>query len=543
MKKLIFISNNNSIKMKPNCLYVTFSKSNFLKNKNNNIVYFFDIDHHINEYSINATLENNLFLEAKNNDKKFYPLVFKFIYKYYLTYSQFYNRTEYLVKENNIEEIEYSNNISFIFKKAMTSLSKLYRIELIENNESFIGFSYRHSDEMLSDIPDNLEHNNLFIYLYSKYLTMKNHKIFVFPSSFVIDLPESIHYFKYSVFNFIKRFYSIFTINKLKKYSSNLAVINFSKNIKRDFTLDKNIWKYFRDDQIDLIEHILNIFFNKFNISYLTKLQHKIELLLSWSKTKAIIIDETVDSFRRIVLLSCYKMNVKVEYLPHGIISEGLQFPFISSEEYKQRYIPKVLAWNNQSSEYFMKNKLESIPITYPINISSSKYTNKKDLLVLLSYGNRMNLNQFEEDIIDLSNTLHKNDLNIDWKTHSNVFNHTNKIMQEQKLNIEKILNTKLNFIDHTEKSSSIMRNYKMIIFTTYTTGIYEAALLDIPFIIFSKENENCHGINVSSLPIARNEREIISLLDNRHKEYLKEIRNSLLENIKLRDYLIAKAT
>ena len=50
--------------------------------------------------------------------------------------------------------------------------------------------------------------------------------------------------------------------------------------------------------------------------------------------------------------------------------------------------------------------------------------------------------------------------------------------MNIQKNNIEKTLNVNFKFINHNIKSSSIMKNYKFIIFTTYTTGIYEAAFI-----------------------------------------------------------------
>ena len=52
------------------------------------------------------------------------------------------------------------------------------------------------------------------------------------------------------------------------------------------------------------------------------------------------------------------------------------------------------------------------------------------------------------------------------------------------------------------------MKNYNLVIFTTYTTGIYEAALLDVPFIIYSNDNEECNGVNLTSIPIAKRERE-----------------------------------
>ena len=71
-------------------------------------------------------------------------------------------------------------------------------------------------------------------------------------------------------------------------------------------------------------------------------------------------------------------------------------------------------------------------------------------------------------------------------------------------------IDIKLNFIDHTIKPSSIMKNYNLLIFTTYTTGIYEASLLNVPFIIYSNENEECHGINIESMPIAKNNNDFI---------------------------------
>ena len=79
-----------------------------------NIIYFFDIPHNINEKEINASIEQNLFKEAENNKNEAYPLSFKYIYKYFLTYTQFYNRLEYIMlKHNEISHIEYSKNISF----------------------------------------------------------------------------------------------------------------------------------------------------------------------------------------------------------------------------------------------------------------------------------------------------------------------------------------------------------------------------------------------------------------------------------------------
>ena len=95
MIKLKFLSNQQNIDFQNNSIYVTFSSNTYLKFQGNpRLVYFFDIPHSVNEREINASIEQNLFEESKDNSKEFYPLTFKYIYKYFLTYTQFYNRLD-----------------------------------------------------------------------------------------------------------------------------------------------------------------------------------------------------------------------------------------------------------------------------------------------------------------------------------------------------------------------------------------------------------------------------------------------------------------
>ena len=86
-----------------------------------------------------------------------------------------------------------------------------------------------------------------------------------------------------------------------------------------------------------------------------------------------------------------------------------------------------------------------------------------------------------------------------------------------------------------------MMKNYDFIIFTTYTTGIYEAALLNVPFIIYSNETEVCNGIKVPFIPIAKNKNDFRLMLNQNNSDYLSLIKKSLLENISLDKYLLNK--
>ena len=126
----------------------------------------------------------------------------------------------------------------------------------------------------------------------------------------------------------------------------------------------------------------------------------------------------------------------------------------------------------------------------------------------------------------------------MDWKIHQNIFEESNLSMKIQKDFIEKEYNTRINFLKHDIKATSILKNYKTIIFTTWTTGIYEAALLNVPFIIYTKENEIIRGLDNIRLPIAENLNQLHKLIEHSNKDYLFEIKDSLTANIKLDSYL-----
>ena len=66
MSTLKFLS-FKATKLENNIIYITFSRTEYLKYVNNkNVLYFFDIPHDVNEENINALIEKNLFLKLKN---------------------------------------------------------------------------------------------------------------------------------------------------------------------------------------------------------------------------------------------------------------------------------------------------------------------------------------------------------------------------------------------------------------------------------------------------------------------------------------------
>ena len=540
--KLIILSNTQDYPSEKDINYLTFSKTIFHKFKDSyNIQYFFDINPNINEPEELERLENILFEEGKNKKNRWFVLSFKFIYKYLLTYNQFYNRLEqYLQSNSNIKSLEISHRISFILNLVLDNISPKYLVEIIKNEKDFDNFSYRHSQFMASDIPDhlNLDRHNIFIYMHAFYLRFINHNIFIFPSSFIDKMPLKVNLFRISIFTIYAKIKRRFGFQKDKKYLRYIPIINFSANTEIRYSLDKKIWNGYRDDQLKLIQNIINIFFNSYKYEYIDNLKNKIKLYLKMSNTKKVIIDETIDSFRRLMCLICKENSIQIEFTPHGIIDEDLQFPFSKNQDYKNKYIPRVLAWNSNSEKYFLGKGIECEAISYPVALYPHKANTRKDILIMLSYGDRVNLNAFEEYIVDMLPLLVEKKYSIDWKIHKNIFEDSNISMKRQKDFIENEYKIKINLLPHDINSSSILNNYKTIIFTTWTTGIYEAALLRVPFVIYTKEREVIRALGGISIPVAKNVDELHQLIEQSDLEYLSQIRESLTKNISLESYL-----
>ena len=540
--KLIILSNIRDQPLDKDINYLTFSKTMFHKFKDSyNVQYFFDINPNINELEELERLESNLFEEGRNKKNRWFVLPFKFIYKYLLTYNQFYNRLgKYLNDNGNIKSLEISNKISFILNLVVDNISHMYTIKIIKNNKDFDDFSYRHSQFMGSDIPDhlNLDKHNIFLYIHALYLRFINHNIFIFPSSFISKMPFKVNLFRVSVLTIYSKIKRKFSFQKDKKYLRYIPIIDFSAKPEIRYNLDKKIWSGYRDDQFELIQNIINIFFGAYKYEYIDSLKNKITLYLKISNTKKVIIDETIDSFRRLMCFICKENAIQIEFTPHGIIDEDLQFPLTKNQSYRDKYIPDVLTWNSESATYLSNKGLKCKPISYPLAIYPHKPDNKKDMLVMLSYGDRVNLNAFEEYIIDIIPLVKDKNYSMDWKIHKNIFEDSNISMKRQKDFIENEYKIKINLLPHHINSSSILNNYKIIIFTTWTTGIYEAALLGVPFVVYTKEREVIRALDGISIPVAKNIDELHQLMEQSDLGYLSQIRESLTKNISLESYL-----
>ena len=548
--KVILIEDPKQISSNSDTLYMTFSKSCYkrLIKEYTNIDYFFSLDNIINEEEEIDNIEKSLYKESQDKENfKWLFLSFTFIYRILIQYNAIYNRFQALIKKYpNIKTIEASSSISILFKYAIENIVKKNGLNVKYNDRPAPKFSYSHSQLIASDIPSSntLDKTNILLYLIGKALQLTNHKIFVFDSQ-VKDKSLTLFRISYlKITNWIKLLIvGLFSKNNVREFYKDFMRPNLDSN-----QLDKKNWNFFRDDQIQIIQLIVDNFLNYYSYDYLENLSSKIETLLISSCTKKIITDDTNTPLRRLVTHIARNNNILVEHLPHGLYSES-DYPYIQDAN----YLPtKLLAWNQESSTELRNKGWNTEIIRFPLGIIKNNKEKRKNLLIMLGHGDRIDLNSFEEHILDLATLMKKYNLHATWKYHE-LKNQTTRIdssstMLLQRNRVEELIKYKIDISNPLLNSQSLMVEHKKIIFMTWTTGILYAAIHGIPFIVYknssatSGQNKDkpIHFFDNIKIPFAENINQIENFIvsDNLNAEYLDEIKLSLKNGLYLKEYI-----
>lgn len=548
--KVILIDDPKQISSNSDTLYMTFSKSCYkrLIKEYTNIDYFFSLDNIMNEEEEIDNIEKSLYKESQDKENfKWLFLSFTFIYRILIQYNAIYNRFQALIKKYpNIKTIEASSSISILFKYAIENIVKKNGLNVKYNDRPAPKFSYSHSQLIASDIPSSntLDKTNILLYLIGKALQLTNHKIFVFDSQ-VKDKSLTLFRISYlKITNWIKLLIvGLFSKNNVREFYKDFMRPNLDSN-----QLDKKNWNFFRDDQIQIIQLIVDNFLNYYSYDYLENLSSKIETLLISSCTKKIITDDTNTPLRRLVTHIARNNNILVEHLPHGLYSES-DYPYIQDAN----YLPtKLLAWNQESSTELRSKGWNTEIIRFPLGIIKNNKEKRKNLLIMLGHGDRIDLNSFEEHILDLATLMKKYNLHATWKYHE-LKNQTTRIdssstMLLQRNRVEELIKYKIDISNPFLNSQSLMVEHKKIIFMTWTTGILYAAIHGIPFIVYknssatSGQNKDkpIHFFDNIKIPFAENINQIENFIvsDNLNAEYLDEIKLSLKNGLYLKEYI-----
>ena len=512
-------------------LYLTFSnimnKTLMQRGVNSKYLFAKNINHKL-KIEINILSECLRLESEKYYNKRWFIMTFKFIYKYLPIYNDLYDSIKSEIKlHENLRYIKISKKLSHICQTVLIELSNSFNLEVIYTDEDFLEFS-DYPYYLGTDIPEpiHVDKHNIFIHLIAKYLKFTNHHTFILPATVDLNIPKNVNFFKMGYFSIVHRILNKYRNHDDINFENYMPSMNFNKSCQIQYKLDKKIWSAYRDDQINYIENIINIVLNKYPNEYIDLVKSKVKLLLFRSNTKKIIIDDTLQIMKRIMMSAANELNINIEFLPHGIVSEDEHINILQN----QSSMVKVLAWTNASKASFMSDNIAAKSIRYPVNFSENKTNLKKDILMLMS-GGKCRINNFEDIMTTFLDNKSLIDMEIDWKYHKSSTKSQLKAMDDQYFMIKNYYKKNISLINPNTRLIDIISNYKILGFTTWTTGIFEAALSNIPFFIYTKEPYNIDAFNNIDMPIARTIDDCVTLMKRKDHPYLKDIQKSLNNN------------
>ena len=537
INKIIFISSNNySQKLSDDNIYIVFTRSqyHYYKNMHSNVDYFFDYKLNFNEKDEVDYLEKSINHEiSQEKSYKYIFLCYIFLYKDMIQYLSIKERLFSIIKKYNINIIEISKNCPIFFKKSLDEISNKSEVNIIYSDSIFGRFNYRDGQYYNIDIPfpDNIEKSNFFIYLASKYYNYMGISSLRF-TNFIVPKDSAI--FKLSIFTFLYKLKTKLLLeNKVEPY------LDCSIKCESSINLISSYWNKYDKTLLSIFKNTIKRFKQVYDDSSLNILENKISYFLKKSKVKTVFIDSINSPFRRLISYVCKKTDIKVYHLPHGIYTEN-EYPYIRQAEYMP---DQILTWSEESSKYLNDKgwDTKNISLDMSTNHNGDNQQTSPKILAMVSHGNRIDLNSFEKDIVEIGRIANKHQLDVTFKYHSLIgeYSKINSVtnMGEHISLFEKNHNIAIKIYDDKHNATDIMRNYSHIIFTTWTTGIIEAINLEIPFVIIT--NKSVINDNVSNQPIRifdsmdmpifdDYKNGIDFLLKNKNIEYLRKAKENL---------------
>ncbi len=500
INKIIFINSNDySQKLSDNNIYIFFTRSQyyFYKNIYSNVDYFFDYKLNFNEKDEVDYLEQSINHEiSQEKSYKYIFLCYFFLYKDMIQYLSIKERLFSIIKKYNINNIEISRNCPIFFKKSFNEISNKSEVNIIYSDSVFGKFNYRDGQYYNVDIPfpNNIEKSNFFIYLASKYYNYMGISSLRF-TNFIVPKDSAI--FKLSIFTFLHRLKTKLLLeNKVEPY------LDFSIECASSINLISSYWDKYDKTLLSIFKNSIKRFKQVYDDNSLNILENKILYLLKKSKVNTIFIDSINSPFRRLISYVGKKIDIKVYHLPHGIYTEN-EYPYIDHAEYMP---DQILTWSEESSKHLNDKgwNTRNISLGMSTNHNDDCQQTSPKILAMVSHGNRIDLNSFEKDIVEIARIADKDKLDVTFKYHSLIgeYSKINSVanMGDHIKLFEKNHKIAINIYDDKDYVTDIMRNYSHIIFTTWTTGIIEAINLEIPFVIIT--NKSVINDNVSNQPI-----------------------------------------
>ncbi len=299
----------------------------------------------------------------------------------------------------------------------------------------------------------------------------------------------------------------------------------------RPTILQSPVWKErFSSDEIRLVNMILESFAREYPTSILDKIARNLEILLQEIGARNVILmNDRLDASRLLAFVA-RRCGMKSGYLPHGITIEDY-----SGNRTSSPFLPdRMLAWNQPSRNIFEEGGWPAAAVAHPqFELQPKKFRGlhkaPENIRVLVLTSDWVCFSQAGRedctvaDLYEVCRGLVAFGIRpgkIEAKFHST--NDEINRAKERGLNqLRDATSIQFEVIRSEERTTVLIPRYDLVVMGL-TSGIYEAVMAGVPFVIFGRSSLRVGGIRGFGLPLARNGEELSLLLrnyDNRQQD------------------------
>lgn len=486
------------------------------------------------------SLDEALYDEAAMSNKlRWAPLAYLQVTYRYFHYLQYKRRLKKIFDQKNYSKVILSSSVDGELIKALENLAAVYSYELEIREGEFVFHVGPHPVLNGVDIDDSISFDpSIFIRLREffkprkKILYQGYHNLPVETSN-AVSFYQREFAFLYYLVKFLKRKLGLKTTSAINNFNYS----HFTKDNQVEFKSDK--WKMFEKQDLDVIWQGIENFQSLVSNTFLDQLYEKIKLTLSLKKPEEMVLMDHTMPFSRMLAAVCHDLNIKVSYLPHGVVFENAL-----SWTGKRFHPDMVNAWNDSSKTEFEKYGLASHVVNHPLvkELEKSeklkeKYGEIHNALVLLGTADEFNPHLYEMNLLEMMEAFSQ----VSGVKPVYKFHHAGGDILQNLMScvrrIEKQRNVTLKFLDSSVRPMDIFKDYDLVIISGATTGLVEAACMGTRFLAYRPNREICGCLKDHQFPSVENVKELVEFLKNppaQNSGNLKKFIGSFLEGKEL---------
>lgn len=299
--------------------------------------------------------------------------------------------------------------------------------------------------------------------------------------------------------------------------------------------------EHFAEDEIKLIDCLLRAFDEDFPADFLDRIEAAlVEMLRSLGVKRVVMIHDRLDACRMLAH-AAHRLGIAVDYLVHGLTIEDF-----AGERMDSPFLPdRILAWNQPSAAAFQRLGWRTAVVAHPqfrppprqYRPLTAQWSEVRVLLLVADWVVASQASREDCAIVELAEVCAAlAQVGIPMKNiHAKIHGGTQASLTTKRAEIEQFRQLSghdFTIVDPARHTTELMPQFDLVIFGI-TSGIFEAVMLGTPAVVFGMSLARVGGLETFAMPAARNEQELVHVLEHFDNESMREMYSGLAASLR----------